>query len=311
MAVIESPAVVAERRASGMGTYAHVIVVGGTTEVFEASRDALRRIGELERLWSRFRSESELSRLNADSGEWLSVSPETVRLVTELVAAWQHSGGRFDPSVGAAVIAAGYDRPFSELPSTIGVWRTEPTPNADLAEVEVDPGGCVRLPAGLGLDAGGLGKGLAADIVVAELLARPGVDGALVSIGGDLRCDGAGPHGSGWAIEVGDPVAGVPDEVLVLDRGGVATSTPARRRWLTDSGWAHHLIDPRNRRPTEKPPAAVTVVAGRATDAEWIATAIAAGAPGLLFRLDGDFTVIATDAAGRRLERGPIREFQR
>lgn len=311
MATVVRPGVVAERRARAMGTTAQVIVVGTTTGVSVAARDALQRIAELERRWTRFRSDSELSRLNGGHGAWLDVSDETKLLVTELVAAWQRSGGLFDPSAGPAVVAEGYDRPFSEMNHFPMRSRAAAAPTADVSRVEVHPGGRIRLPAGLVLDAGGLGKGLAADIVVAELLARPDVNGALVSIGGDLRCDGLGPHGPGWAIEAGEPVAGVPDEVLVVGGGGVATSTAARRRWRTDAGWAHHLIDPRTRRPAEEPPAAVTVVAGRATDAEWIATAVAAGGRELLYRLDGDVAVIITDADGRRFEHGPVREFRR
>lgn len=282
---------VAEKRSMAMGSTMHVMVVGTPTATEAALSRSRDRVEELEQCWSRFRPESELSRLNASRGRTVEVSDDMATLLVELERAWRTSNGVFDPTLGSTLAAHGYDRPF----------------------VDLVRGGSYPAPgqvSGRQLDAGGLGKGLAADLVVDELLRRPGIEGALVSIGGDLRCDGRGPGGEEWAIEVGDVVAGVPNEVLVLARGAVATSTPARRRWRTASGWAHHLIDADTAAPAVDPPVAVTVVTDRAVDAEWVATSIASGGRSLLYRLDGDFVVLVTEADGTRIERGPIEEFR-
>lgn len=300
---------VVEHHGRAMGSTLHVIVVSAPTRAKRLIDQTIERVAELESRWSRFEPDSEISMLNARAGSRHKVSADTLGLVAELVGAWTWSDGAFDPTVAAALSAHGYDRPISE----IGTISPVPGPvvGGCCGDIEIDnDDSTVRLPLGTQIDPGGLGKGLAADLVVAELRTA-GADGALVSIGGDLRCDGLGPTGSGWSIEVGEPMAGVPLEVLDLERGGIATSTPARRRWRTEEGSAHHLIDPFTGRPALAPPAAVSVIAARASDAEWMATAITACGPSLLHRVAGDFTVVITDVDGRRIEHGPIAGFRR
>ena len=167
------------------------------------------------------------------------------------------------------------------------------------------------VPEGTGLDPGGLGKGLASDIVVEELLER-GIDGALVSTGGDLRCAGIGPGRGSWVIEVGDDAAGVPFERLELAGGGVATSTSRRRRWRTRSGEAHHLIDPVSGGSASRPADLVTVIAATSADAEWVATALAVrGELPLDTAWLGGAAVMLTDIDGHCTSWGPIEEFIR
>ena len=135
--------------------------------------------------------------------------------------------------------------------------------------------GTVRLPPGVRLDPGGLGKGLAADLVVAGLLER-GAAGALVSVGGDMRVEGRPPGVAGaWSIAIREPeLSGEPLTTLALTGGGVATSTPMRRRWARpDGSTAHHLIDTRTGRPHADPPRLVSVLASTAVAAEVVAKA--------------------------------------
>ena len=107
----------------------------------------------------------------------------------------------------------------------------------------------VTLPAGVGFDPGGIGKGLAADIVTEELLAA-GAAGALVSVGGDVRVRGESPSGPTWSLAIDDASRdGVELLRLGLGDGAIATSSRLQRRWTTRAGEAHHLIDPRTGRP--------------------------------------------------------------
>ena len=151
-----------------MGSDAHVVVVGGPAD--------------LEGRWSRFLPDSEISELTRRTGEWVRLSPDTVLLVERALEAWRLTVGRFDPTVLGAVIRAGYDRSFEALdPSRAGGSPL----TVGAAGIEVD-GDRVRLPSGVGFDPGGIGKGLAADLVVAETRAA-GAAGACVNLGGDLR----------------------------------------------------------------------------------------------------------------------------
>src|SRR5579863_8411292 len=98
-----------ERRFRAMGTDAHIVVVGGGPSLLDG---AVARVAELERRWSRFLPDSEISRANALSGRPLEVSAETVRLVACAVSGWRLTSGRFDPTVLPALCDAGYDRDF-------------------------------------------------------------------------------------------------------------------------------------------------------------------------------------------------------
>jgi thiamine biosynthesis lipoprotein len=126
--------------------------------------------------------------------------------------------------------------------------------------------GVVQLPVGTTLDPGGLGKGLAADIVT-EGLIRDGASGALVEIGGDVRTGGRSPDDAGWTISIDHPLGGDAERVRLM-AGGVATSTSRLRTWVTDGRLRHHLIDPRTLRPTDGDVIACTVVAGTGAWAE-------------------------------------------
>lgn len=261
----------ADLRFTAMGSDAHVIVVGDARLVASARA----RVDELEARWSRFVPSSEVSRINAASGEPVDVSEDTRTLVARAVDAWRLTGCLADCTLLSEVVAAGYDAPFTALPP----HRAQTAGPAPLPRTLLGPGDieitttAVRLPAGLAFDPGGIGKGLAADLVADELIAT-GADGACVNLGGDVRVRGTGPEGAGWTIGVDHPAAAGPLALLGLTDGGVATSTVLRRRWRVGDEERHHLIDPRSGVPSTSDLALVTAVAGRAWEAEALAKAV-------------------------------------
>lgn len=181
----------AEDRFPAMGSHAHVIVIGDRA-LLPMARG---RIEDLERRWSRFIADSEVSRLNAERGVPRRVSAETVRLVARAVDGWRDTSGRFDPTVLGDLIREGYDRPFQAMVLDPGRGVSMLRRNA--GGIRVDPAGStVELSSDAGFDSGGLGKGLAADMVVEELMAA-GAEAACVNVGGDLRVEGPGPDDGG------------------------------------------------------------------------------------------------------------------
>src|SRR5690606_2471757 len=129
------------------------------------------------------------------------------------------------------------------------------------------------LPPHLRLDPGGLGKGLAADLVAGELMAA-GASGALVDLGGDLRVVGSSPAGETWRIDVEHPGRpGRPIARVETRDGAVATSSRGRRRWTgTDGAAVHHLLDPASGHPAEPDWTSATALARTGVDAEVGAT---------------------------------------
>lgn len=277
---------------------------------------AVARLTELEQRWSRFLPTSELTALNDADGEPLVVSADTVELVTRLVQAWHLTDGAFDPTLLGTLVELGYAASRDDAtvrtslhPSVARRGRPE--------DVLVDPAtGVVRLPAGTVLDPGGLGKGLAADIVTAELLAA-GATGALVEIGGDLRAAGASPDGDGWLIDVD---TATDDQVLLrIADGAVATSTSRLRTWTAGGESRHHLIDPATLRPSTGTAVSCTVVAGSGAWAEAFTKVAFAHEPAAALeqfeRRGLAASITVTDGAGGaatgRLTTSPWHDFQR
>ncbi|MFN3217775.1 MAG: FAD:protein FMN transferase [Acidimicrobiales bacterium] len=273
MAAAEVPVVV-EHRFRVMGSDGHVIVVGPPEQATRlAEHTAPRRLAGLEAHWSRFVPASDLCRLAAAEGDWCRVHPDTIALVETMQAGSIATVGRYDPTLAVHLAAAGHpssaalpDRPRHLLAHHAG--------RSSIHDIEVDRrSGLVRTPAGLALDPGGIGKGLAADLVAAELCAA-GAAGALVGVGGDLAARGTPPDENGWMIVVEHPDE--PGTVLgriAIDGGGVATSSTRSSRWVVDGSEAHHVIDPDSGSPSTTDLAAVTVIAPTGWQAEVHATA--------------------------------------
>jgi len=257
-------------RAMGCAVQLEVVGVGEANTAAGVSIARLR-IAELERAWSRFLPESDISRLNSAQGAMVSVHPATIHLLQAMVQGFAATGGCFDPTLLAPLVALGYDASWSDHRRAVSL-PSGAAARGDVTGIAIDPIAAVaQLPSGTVLDAGGIGKGLAADMVVAELLGA-GLAGAMVSIGGDLRVAGVGSHEGAWVIAVGDAfdLAGSGDESvsLSLANAGVATSGTARRAWRDPNGVVvHHLLDPATRLPVSQT-AQATVVAGTAAWAE-------------------------------------------
>ena len=250
-----------------MGSDAHVIVLGGGPHLLDAARD---RIDELEQRWSRFIESSEVSQLTEHAGEWVAVSVDTQLLVERAVEGWRLSAGRVDPTVLGDVLRAGYDRSFDDLDPHAGSGQSALL--IGCTDIDVRSGE-VRLPPGTGFDPGGIGKGLAADLVAAELLAA-GADGACINLGGDVRLVGTGPEGAGWTVAIEHPWRPDPLGNVGLRVGAIATSTTLKRRWQADGVTRHHLIDPSTGLPSTTDINLVSVVAGEAWRAEVLAKAV-------------------------------------
>jgi thiamine biosynthesis lipoprotein len=261
----------AELRFRAMGSDVHVLV-NGPAGLLQVARD---RVQELERRWSRFRPDSEISRLNALAGSPMAVSVETLGLVGRALEGARVTGGRYDPTVLGDVLRAGYDRTFDELGGAgAGGAAVAGSPlGRGWARVVVDAAGSsVTLPAGVGLDPGGIGKGYAADLVAEELRAA-GAAGVLVNLGGDLRAEGRAPGGGSWVVGIEHPLRPGRVATVTLRQGAVATSSRARRAWGPATDRRHHLIDPATGRPADTGLAAVTVLAARGWQAEVLAKA--------------------------------------
>lgn len=309
------------RRFRAMGSECEVFVVTGDPaepgpstpgSVGVALLDlAEAEVRDLELRWSRFLPESVISRLNASRpGEPVLVDEETLAVVALAGAAWEVTGGRFDPTVLDALRVAGYDRSFDDVP-TDGRSPAGPPPGPapGFGAVEVDAvQGTISL-SGAHLDLGGLGKGRAADLVATRLLDE-GAHGACVNLGGDVRVTGTAAGGEPWVVGVDHPAGGELARVQLLD-GAVTTSARTRRRWTRDGVEAHHLIDPATGRPAAPGVDAVTVIGGEAAWSEVYAKVALIAGPqeGPALVRDAGLAALVVHSDGRVEHVGPVDQF--
>ena len=244
-------------------------------------------LARLDAACSRFRPDSELSRANACAGRRVEIIPLLAELVAVGLRAYDTSQGRVDPTLGSDLRAAGYDPTFTLVRErdtwafTTGAWRDPPR-----HEVQLDiERRTLLVPTGVELDLGGR-PGLGAD-QMAVLIARMTNAGVLVSLGGDIAVAGT-PPSTGWPIRIAadhdTPLDG-PGPVVAIAEGGLATSSTTVRRWRTDRGEAHHILDPLTGEPTPSPWQCVSVAATSCVDANVAATAaivLGAAAPAWL-----------------------------
>jgi thiamine biosynthesis lipoprotein len=220
---------------------------------------------------SRFREDSDLSRVNAHPGRWVEVDPLLLIAVAVAVDAARATDGIVHPLLGRQLVQLGYDRDFDALVD-LGDIGTEAEPPAPRAweRIGLDPSGAIRIPEETSLDLGATGKAWAADLIAAayeQELCSP----AIVSVGGDVRIAGTGADP--WPIAVSERPGDRPSTVVALDRGGLATSSTQVRRWARAGARRHHLLDPRTGAPAREVWRTVTATGPTCTAANTASTA--------------------------------------
>ena len=251
--------------------------MGTTISVLLPERQAatgLRAVQELFENWeqtlSRFQPESELARLNQHAGEPVKVSALLFHVLLSALLAAHVTEGRYDPTMQRQLAQLGYDRSFDTLPRELPEAPRSVQPGGGWRRIVVDrTDRRVPLPEDVGLDFGGIAKGMAVDAAISRL-ARMGITTALVNAGGDLAVIGLPPRLNAWPIAV----AGVhASHTVPLRHGAMATSGIERRHWRQGKQVRHHLLDPRTGEPVRNDLWSVTVVASRCELAEVAAKA--------------------------------------
>jgi thiamine biosynthesis lipoprotein len=259
-----------------------VLKVTAPTALAEARAAVERELAGIDRACSRFRPDSDLSRVNAHPGRMVRVDRLLVEAIEVALRAARLTDGDVDPALGSALVLAGYDRDWGLLeqdddgtgapsrPANINAhvrsgWRT----------IQLDHElGAVRVAPGVQLDLGSTAKAWAADRAAREVYDATG-SGVLVALGGDIASAGEAPE-DGWRVHVTDDHrAGTdaPGQTVTIQDGGLATSSVTARRWIHAGASMHHIIDPRTGVPVKSAWRTVSVAAADCTDANIASTA--------------------------------------
>ncbi len=316
-----------------LGTSA-VLLVTDPRALGRARAIVERELEKIDRACSRFRPDSDLQRVNAGAGRFVPVRPLLIEAVQVALRAAELTDGDVDPTVGNALVLAGYDRDWRLLQkpayesdrtgcqseedralcesladrSRRLAIRARVTPGWRAIEIEREPA-AIRLPSGVRMDLGATAKAWAADRAANAVHRETGA-GSLVSLGGDIATAGAAPE-AGWRIYVTDDHRSAPGgqgQMISILSGGIATSSTAVRRWSHEGQTRHHIIDPVTGAPVTQTWRTASVAAETCLDANIASTAAlirAGSAPVWLEQLGLPARLVSTDGAVRLVSGWP------
>ena len=247
-----------------------------------AGRQAVEReLEAMDAAASRFRDDSELSRVNRADGTWAPIGSLLWDAIALAIRAAQVSDGAVDPTLGRDLIELGYDRDWRELEAGADVGNDSAPvsmrrgPDAGWRLVELrDAPPRVRCPPGVMLDLGATAKAMAADRA-ARAAARAADAGVLVALGGDIAVRGPAPA-AGWRVHVTDDHRSGPDapgQTVLIGSGGLATSSTSVRNWSRGGERMHHILDPDDGLPVRSRWRTVSVAAASCAEANIASTA--------------------------------------
>jgi thiamine biosynthesis lipoprotein len=254
-------------RALGVGIE---VVVAEEADLDKAVATVQHEVESVDAACSRFRSDSELSRVPAD-GSPHTISPLLSDLVGTALRAADLTGGMVDPTVARSLALLGYDRDFDEIRQRdLSSRQPSPAPGPEAVHLDAAANTLALVP-GTQLDLGATGKARLVDRAVAACMSN-GIAGILVSCGGDIAVAGAAPQ-SGWRVRITDDSAGGPGPIVTIQDGAVATSSTTVRKWTVNGMPVHHIVNPVTGLPADGPYRTVSVAAATCVDANTASTA--------------------------------------
>jgi thiamine biosynthesis lipoprotein len=254
-----------ERIAMGVTCVATVVGIDST----DLAVRCLDLVEEFESLWSRFIPTSDISLLNGANGQPTLVDDRTLTLIHHMIAAHQATDGAYNPTRLPLQIAAGDRQSLINDRST--TLATNATLFSHLSGIQIFHDGKVSLPRGMTLDAGGIGKGLAADLILRFALEH-GAQAACINLGGDMAINTG--DSIGWDVESLSPInTGVVLDTVRISVGGVATSSLfARQR--NGAGINSHLFSNSSAHDTQHTVGATVIANSAAWSEAWTKYAI-------------------------------------
>ncbi|WP_280803244.1 FAD:protein FMN transferase [Aurantimicrobium minutum] len=254
---------VLSRRHKIMGGHGTITLVGGSEQLLT---DCWALAEMCEELWSRFLPDSDISRINWSEGAPVQIAPLTRQLIAAMIAGHALSEGTYDPTLLPLVIKAGYTSSATDASRVTTLPASAQAPGhleaISFSDTEV------VVPRGTTLDPGGMGKGVAADVIAQHAMDH-GAFGVMVELGGDIVLHGHAPDGVAWRLGVEDPFdSGTHLDVVRIQRGAIVTSSQLKRRFGSPEAPTHHLINPATEISADSPVQTVTVIASSGARAE-------------------------------------------
>lgn len=269
-------------RGKAIGTYYSVVAYGVPAGI---SAKNLQKgidnvVKDINSVMSLFKSDSELSRFNAYTGnDWFPVSADMEKVIETAIDISRRTDGAFDITVAPLVNLWGFgpEKRPEKIPSEAEVEKVlqEHMVNSRLLETRADPPAIKKGRAGITLDLAAIAKGYCVD-QVSDWLTSQGVAASMVEIGGEIRTRGKKPDGSLWRIAVEKPVTKERsvEAVISFTDKSMATSGDYRNYFEEDGKRYSHIIDPTTGYPISHKLVSVSVMADTCITADALATGL-------------------------------------
>jgi thiamine biosynthesis lipoprotein len=224
----------------------------------QALQEAQAEIEKLESEWSVTDTGSEIYKINHSNGTPVTVSEDTAEIIRFALDMADETGGALEPTIYPVLRAWGFTADENRIPDQAELNTL--LQYVDYRRVEAD-GRQIRLPEGMEMDLGAVGKGYAGDLA-AEVLKKEGITSALLNIGGNIQAVGSKTDGDDWRIGIRNPFGEGYVGVLKESDCAVVTSGNYERYFIGEDGKEYgHIIDPETGYPVDNELASVTIIA--------------------------------------------------
>ncbi|MES2691952.1 MAG: FAD:protein FMN transferase [Verrucomicrobiota bacterium] len=227
----------------------------------KVEKQVAQRLEELEKVFSTYRSDSELTRFNrTESTDWITVSPEMVWVAYHSRRVSELTEGTFDPTVAPLVTLWGFGPQgvANRMPDEVQIKAAQELVDYRRLDVRLESPALRKTVAALKADFSSMAKGYAAD-QISELLVSMGVASHLLAIGGDIKSRGR-ETSMGLSTPTAEPSGST--AAVVRLKGEQAVSTAGNYRTVVMYGRKRygHIVDPRTGRPVDSAVLSVSVV---------------------------------------------------
>lgn len=252
-----------------MDTFMSVKAYGVTSDsvVEEAESEVLR----LEKLFSVTDTESDIYKINSNSGSNVEVSDDTATLIKKANDISAKTNGATDISIYPILKEWGFTTGEYKVPDNITLQDL--LANVDYTKIQVTDN-IVTIPEGYEIDLGSIAKGYTGDKII-KLLKDNGVNSALINLGGNVQTMGTKPDGSKWSVAIKNPINQESEIciVKVADKA-VITSGSYERYFSIDNRKYWHIIDPETGKPADNGLISVTIIGDSGTFCDSLSTSL-------------------------------------
>ena len=282
-------------RIYALDTVIEITVYGEKAE--DAAASAEKEIRRLEGLFSVTKESSEIYKLNHSDGSPITLSEDTVALLTEAKKMSSITGGRFDVTIYPVMKLWGFTEKDYKVPDKAQIKAALSSVSTD--NILLSENYKVQLKNHAQIDPGGIAKGYIAD-KVAQAIKNAGADYGIIALGGNIRTVGTKPSGEKWMVGIRDPYSPDLFATLSTDECSVITSGAYQRNFTADGKTYHHIINPKTGYPSDSDAVSVTIIGSEGGLCDALSTAVFIGGSDYAVELqssgvDFDFVILTKD----------------